>query len=81
MNNMNLTQLSILRAAKRVQVSFAVHHHAELSTTGYLHQGLPVVGDLERSTVFVFMRALFVLKVRILHQKLLELLDCLDRDP
>ena len=31
------TQLSILRAAKGVQVSFAVHHHAEFSSTSHLH--------------------------------------------
>lgn len=41
------TQLSVLWAAKGVQVSFAVHHHAELSTTGHLDQGLPVVGNLK----------------------------------
>ncbi|KAG7224296.1 hypothetical protein INR49_000539 [Caranx melampygus] len=40
------TQLSVLWAAKGVQVSFAVHNHAELSTTGHLDQGLPVVGNL-----------------------------------
>lgn len=41
------TQLSILRAAKGVQVSFAVHHHAEFSSTSHLHQGLAIVGNLE----------------------------------
>lgn len=41
------TQLSVLRAAEGVQVPFAVHHHAELSPTGHLHQGLAVVGNLE----------------------------------
>lgn len=38
-----ITQLSILWAADRVQVSFAVHHHAELSTTSHLYQGLAIV--------------------------------------
>lgn len=41
------TQLSVLRAAKGVEVSFTVHHHAELCTTSHLHQGLTIVGDLE----------------------------------
>ena len=41
------TQLSVLGAAKGVQVSFAVHHHAEFGTTGHLHQRLAVVANLE----------------------------------
>ena len=41
------TQLSVLWAAKGVEVSFAVHHHAELCTTSHLHQRLAVVGNLE----------------------------------
>lgn len=40
------TQLSVLWAAKGVDVALAVHHHAELGSAGRLHQRLAMIQDL-----------------------------------
>lgn len=42
------TQLAIFRAPKRIEVSFAVHQHAEFSPAGHLGNRLPIVHDLKR---------------------------------
>jgi hypothetical protein len=42
------TQLAILGAPKGVEVSFAVHYHTELSSTGHFGNWLAIVHYLQR---------------------------------
>lgn len=46
-----LTQLSVLRAPKGIEVPLAVHYHAEFSPAGQFGNWLPVVHDLKRRSL------------------------------